>query len=86
MQNQNNINLHLSLNEINTILTALGDRPYVDVFELIRKIQQQASSQVNAAQEEQAAVSIVDEGIVENNRTSKAKAANKKGFKVDREN
>lgn len=73
-----NLTLHLTLDETNTILTALGNRPYVEVFELIRKIQQQASSQVNAVQEEQATASIVDEGTVENSRPGKIHTANKK--------
>jgi hypothetical protein len=46
MQNQNELTLHLTLEEINTLLTALGDRPYVQVFGLVQKIQQQAGGQV----------------------------------------
>ena len=46
MQNQQNIALNLTLEEVNTILNALGDRPYVQVFELVQNIQQQAGTQV----------------------------------------
>lgn len=48
MQNQNNLSLLLTLDEINTILTALGERPYVQVFELVQKIQGQAAGQVRS--------------------------------------
>lgn len=40
------IELSLSIEEVNKILEALGDQPYVEVFHLINKIQQQASSQL----------------------------------------
>ena len=46
MQNQQNISLRLTLEEINQVLSALGDQPYVKVFQLIQKIQQQASGQM----------------------------------------
>lgn len=41
------IELSLSIDEINKILEALGNRPYVEVFQLIDKIQQQAGSQLH---------------------------------------
>ncbi len=44
-QNQS-ISLQLSIEEVNTLLNALGDRPYAQVFELIQKIHQQAEEQV----------------------------------------
>lgn len=37
----------LSLAEVNQILEALGSRPYVKVYQLIGKIQQQAESQLS---------------------------------------
>lgn len=38
--------LDLTINEVNLILQALGNAPYVQVFELVEKIQQQAKDQV----------------------------------------
>jgi predicted DNA-binding ArsR family transcriptional regulator len=40
------INLEVSLEELNKILTALGNLPYVQVYELITNIQQQAEGQL----------------------------------------
>ena len=40
------INLTLELEEVNGILTALGQLPYVQVQPLIGKIQQQATVQI----------------------------------------
>ncbi len=51
MQNTNTINLQLTLEEINILLTALGERPYVQVFELVQKIQAQAATQVGEGKE-----------------------------------
>ena len=42
----NEIQLTLTLDEINKILASLGDRPYAEVFQLIIKIQQQAEGQL----------------------------------------
>lgn len=42
-----NIKLELSVEEVNTILDSLGERPFKQVFNLINKIQQQASVQLN---------------------------------------
>lgn len=39
----NNIQLNLTLEEINTMLEALGEMPYIRVYQLIAKIQQQAT-------------------------------------------
>jgi hypothetical protein len=38
--------LELTVNEINAILTALGQMPYAQVFELVQKIRQQATEQM----------------------------------------
>jgi sensor histidine kinase regulating citrate/malate metabolism len=38
--------IELTLNEINTILGALGAQPYTQVFQLVTKIQQQAQEQL----------------------------------------
>lgn len=43
--------LELDLNEINTILAALGAQPYTQVFQLVTKIQQQAQEQLKENQE-----------------------------------
>ncbi len=48
MQNQQNIALHLNLEEVNQVLMALGDQPYSKVFQLVQKIQQQATTQINS--------------------------------------
>ncbi len=44
------IELKLDLNEVNGILTALGNMPYVQVKDLIAKIQAQAQPQVEQEQ------------------------------------
>lgn len=45
----NEIELRLEIEEINLILEALGQQPFARVFELVAKIQQQASEQLEAA-------------------------------------
>jgi hypothetical protein len=40
------ITLDLSLEDLNKVLTALGNLPYVQVYELITNIQQQAEGQL----------------------------------------
>ena len=40
------IELTLSVAEVNKILEALGEKPFVEVFQLISKIQQQAGAQL----------------------------------------
>ena len=49
------INLELTLNEINLILQALGQAPYVQVAELVEKIKAQAVPQVEAIPKEEVA-------------------------------
>ncbi|MEE9355103.1 MAG: hypothetical protein V3U75_05890 [Methylococcaceae bacterium] len=51
MNKQNTLTLQLTLDEINTLLTALGDRPYVEVYALMTNIQQQAEAQVKQQNE-----------------------------------
>ena len=46
----NEINLTFTLEEVNSILNALGTQPYAQVQPLIAKIQTQGSTQVQAAQ------------------------------------
>jgi dihydroxyacetone kinase len=46
MNQEKNIKLELSVEEVNVILNALGSRPYVEVFSLVQKIQTQASGQM----------------------------------------
>ena len=48
------IQLTLSLEEVNTLLNALGNQPYAQVQRLITKMQAQGSTQVQAAQNGQA--------------------------------
>jgi hypothetical protein len=40
------INLHVGIEEANLILEALGNLPFVKVFALINKLQEQASQQL----------------------------------------
>ena len=44
----NNINLNLTVNDVNVVLQALGNAPYAQVFELIEKIRDQAGPQVQS--------------------------------------
>lgn len=48
------INLVFSVEEVNFILESLGNEPFVKVHNLITKIQQQASSQLQKPEEENA--------------------------------
>lgn len=48
------ITLKLTIDETNTILQALGTRPFAEVHQLINTIQQQASPQVEPTQNGQA--------------------------------
>lgn len=41
------LKLDLTIDEVNLILKALGDLPFSQVFELIGKINEQASEQLN---------------------------------------
>jgi hypothetical protein len=49
------IKLELDVNEVNAVMTALGQMPYVQVEQLVAKIRQQAIPQVQVAQQEQPA-------------------------------
>ncbi len=42
------ISINLTLEEVNKILDSLGQRPYIEVFQLIHKIQTQAEAQLEA--------------------------------------
>lgn len=42
------IKLTLTIDEVNQILEALGNQPFVKVHSLIQKIQQQGSSQIES--------------------------------------
>lgn len=56
MSNQNQeFSITLSLQEINAILEILSQRPYVEVFGLIQKLQLQAQGQLPAQREAVAA-------------------------------
>jgi len=43
------LNLKLTINELNLVLEALGHRSYIKVYELIDKIQEQAKAQLNGS-------------------------------------
>lgn len=52
-QKMQNLTLNLSLDEVNKILEALGNLPFVQVHELIRSIQEQATAQLSKGNQEQ---------------------------------
>ena len=43
------ITLELTIDEVNLILSALGDQPFKDVYALVGKLQSQASGQMGRA-------------------------------------
>ena len=45
-----NIKLEVTIDETNTILTALGQQPYIKVADLIQKIQRQGATQLNGSE------------------------------------
>lgn len=45
--------LDLTIEEVNMILQALGNAPYVQVFELVKKIREQAEPQIIAPMNEE---------------------------------
>ena len=47
------IQLKLTLSEVNLILGALGEMPYAKVYQLVGKIQQQAETQLQPTQLDQ---------------------------------
>lgn len=47
------IKLKLKIEEVDAILTALGDQPYVKVAEVVNKIRQQAVPQFEALKEQE---------------------------------
>jgi hypothetical protein len=47
--------LELTINEINTIMQALGNLPYAQVFELVEKIREQVQPQLASKQGDVAA-------------------------------
>ena len=49
------LTLALTLDEVNQILDALGERSYKEVFQLVNKIQQQAQAQLQAQEAAQPA-------------------------------
>ena len=48
----NNISIILPVQAWNIILSALGQRPYAEVIELVTEIKKQGEAQVNAAPQE----------------------------------
>jgi hypothetical protein len=57
-----NITLQFTIEEVNMLLASLGNQPYVQVFGLVQKIQQQAAPQLQAQPNGQA----VPQHIAEN--------------------
>ncbi|MEL7145252.1 MAG: hypothetical protein AAFO69_02705 [Bacteroidota bacterium] len=49
------MNLKLTVDEVNTILSALGNMPYSQVFQLVAKVHQQAAEQQGEAEAPSAA-------------------------------
>lgn len=47
----NELNIKMSVQELNTVLEALGNQPYLQVFELISKLHIQAQEQLKAEPE-----------------------------------
>ncbi|WP_375582770.1 hypothetical protein [Cyclobacterium xiamenense] len=46
MSNPSTLTLQLTLDEVNTILNALGGLPYAQVYGLVQKVQAQAEAQL----------------------------------------
>lgn len=51
------ISINLTIEEVNLILESLGQRPYLEVFQLIGKIKAQAEAQIQANNQRQQIVS-----------------------------
>lgn len=65
------IELKLTLNEVNQILEALGQRPYAQIYQLVHKVQEQAQSQIRAsAQANHAPSALNDRGSEPNSEPS----------------
>ena len=69
----NKINLTLTLEEVNSILNALGMQPYAQVQPLIAKIQTQGSTQLQAAQNGQREVSEAPKTVATQKKKSHGK-------------
>jgi hypothetical protein len=54
------ISVNLTLEEVNQILESLGQRPYIEVFQLINKIKVQAEAQVQANEMRQRSLNTSD--------------------------
>jgi len=46
MENNKSVKINLTVAEINQILEALGQQPYIQVYQLIASLQQQAQTQL----------------------------------------
>lgn len=46
------VNLEINLEDVNVVLNALAQQPYIQVHELIRNIQAQATQQLKEQEEE----------------------------------
>ena len=59
--------LNLTITEINSVLQALGNMPYAQVFELVEKIREQVQPQLAAKQGDAAAALGVSNGSDQRN-------------------
>lgn len=59
---QNELNLNLSIDDINKVMTALGTMPYIQVYQIINKIQNQVGDQIKVQQ------SLIQDTIPENGK------------------
>ena len=57
-----NIRLDLGVDDVNLVLEALGKLPFVQVYQLIGRIQSQAQAQVQPPGADQMRVEVVDDG------------------------
>lgn len=56
------INLKITLDEANLLLEALGELPFKKVFNLVNKIQTQASEQLNENGQQEAVKPVTENG------------------------
>ena len=57
----NEVNLKLTVEEANTVLNALGNLPYGQVYQLVANIHQQASEQSEQLSREEPKAALVEE-------------------------
>jgi hypothetical protein len=65
------LKLELEVQEINTVLRSLGKHPFDEVFNLIRKIKEQAEPQLAAMQQEAKQTATTEEDTKETKKSKK---------------